>query len=201
MKSSWAQVPKVGLFLVQMVTEIMFLPNSCLAYRKIPLMLLVYYCKMFSLFCWKCGAKQQKINVNPHFFCAQLQAGGTVLISSDFVTLLETHISRGEDQVFLLLFFSFIQLSSHSPPFPLGCQALAGQVEQAQMTAQQALAGMYAGNFSLPKDFSSWYLFQSAKEMQCINESTCRASLALSPDLTKLLHCCDSREFLVPGPC
>lgn len=164
-------------------------------------MLVDYYCKRFNLFCWKHGPKQQKIDVNPRFFFAQLQAGGTVLIYSDFVTLLETYISRGDDQLFPPLLFSFIQLSSHSPSFPLGCQALADQVEQAQMTAQQALVGTYTGNFSLPKDFSSWYIFQSAKGTQRIYKSTCRASLVLSSDLTKLLYYCDSSEFLVPGPC
>jgi len=69
------------------------------------------------------------------------------------------------------------------------------------MAVQQALAGMCTGNFSLPKDFSIWSIFQSAKGTQRIYESTCRASLVLSSDLTKLLYYCDSSEFLVPGPC
>lgn len=162
-------------------------------------MLAVYYCKRFNLFCWKHGPKQQKIDVNPCFFFVQPQAGGTVLICSDFVTLLETYTSRGEDQVFPPVLFSFTQLSFHSPTFPLGCQALRDQVEQTGSTLPQALAGMYTDNFSLPKDFSSWYIFQSAKGMQPIYESTCRARLVPSLDLTnltKLLYYCDSN-----GPC
>lgn len=139
--------------------------------------------------------------LSPCFLFTQLQAGGTSLIYSDLVTLLETYICKGADQVFPPVLFSFIQLSSHSSSFPLGSQALVDQVEQAQMTALQALAGMDTGNLSLAKDFSSCCIFQSAKGMQHTYESTCRASLVLSSDLTKLLHYCDSSECLVPGSC
>lgn len=111
--------------------------------------------------------------------------------------------AEGKTRYFLHCYFYFSSSLSLSL-LPLGCQALSDQVEQAWMTAQQALAGMHTDNFSLPKDFSSWYTFQNAKAMECIYESTCRARLVLSSDSTDLTKLCiivtaASVSFLAPA--
>lgn len=204
MKSSQGHVLRAGtLFLFPVVTYTswtnkryfispQFLP--CLKDNTF-LMLVMCYCKRFNVLCWKHHPKQQKMNVlSPCFFFTQLQAGGTAFIYSNFLALLKTYISRGQTDISssAIVFGSAFL----SPSFPLSCQALVDGVEQARM------AGKYSGNFPLPKDFFSCHIFWSVKAMQCTCESTCRAGLVLSSELTDLafLPYCDSRECLVPGP-